>query len=1509
MYSSVRVGLGKAHSTLALLALACGLFSQAVHADTGTVTVTMSYLGTWGTFSIQEQANLNYSSCPPAANEQQVKNCLDTTANTGGNTVDVPWIDSGGDLSQELWIAGTEAPFSDSIAEIIMNCPNGGSPNPTLDGSQGAGPVPGWCLILGIAPPPAPPYIPPLIPAGKPDPAQTAGDPIDAGSGNMYYETTDYEAAGDLPVLFTRSYNSNIANQSTAVPGADQTLGIGWTSNLTGSHLNFNVTQEFYTCQYPDGSGNPVNYICPTATFPLSVTLWRQDGSQAIFTGEMGNNSESPTTTIFTPQPGVTDQLSFGPLPSWVDGELNTLVQAGKNGFTNLRSDGSVEYYSATGLLLTVRNPHRSAVFFYYDANNRLIRVQGSWYSTLNVTYDTSGRIKTIGGCTYSYDAAGNLSQVTYADNTAVTYLYEDTNHPHALTGVIDEKANRYTTWSYDALGRAISSQHAGGVDAFTINSYSVDSSNDIISAVVTEPTGLQRNLTFILINGINHLASVSGPCTECGDKRKTISYDSATRFVQSETDFNGNVTQYTHDSGGRETSRTEAYGTPYQRKITTVWNTTLNLPEQMTEYDNTNQLVRQTTNCYNSSSGSCSDSTGAGNSWMVSIYDPVTWSTRTTTLSWAPWGLHSLQSSRTNVSEITTWVDYVTQGGSNPCQPSGGGIMLTNALGQIAFAPSFDAHGFPLKICDLNDVATTFTYDSRERVTSKSVGSGVTHYTYDLAGNLTQITLPTGGIINLTYDAAHRLTNVADSTTVNIAYTLDAMGNRTNEQVFDSTGAPVSSHQRVYDNLNRLIQETGGMGQTSTYTYDLDGNRLSTTDPLGHLTSTAFDPLNRIASTIDANGNTTTFNRDSLDHLVDVTDPRGLDTHYSVNAFGNVLESDSPDTGRTTFQYDDGGNLIIRTDSNGNVLSFTYDALDRMTNRFANGNSKYTAYYTYDNPIAGQYNLGRLTEVDAWTGTSTANSVILDYDGNGNVANKQFQINGWFFNVAYGYDAGNDLTSVGLGAGQNPNQSIIYKRDGYGRATEVDVVDAAGDQYAVAKNIKWGAFGPLTKLTYGNGLVETRSYDADYRLGAISIPGTLGLSYVRDADDNITSVTDSVNPNGQSLAQTLTYDAMNRVSTWHGRYSNITSLGFTYDADGNRTSKAANTSFIGTYNYDSASNQLMSITGNSGAATYAYDTAGDVTNDGSYKYTYDPTNRLSVAKTASTGTSVGTYVYDGVGQRVQETANGTTHSFVYDEAGHLQAELNASGTIFEAYVWLGDRPLVVFANSIGAASSARYIHADALNTPRVMTDSTKTVGWVWQSDPFGKGSATVINFGSGVMIRLPGQYYDTETGTHYNYFRHYDPTTGRHMESDPIGLAGGINTYAYVNDNPVAFVDPFGLCPQQPAPVAPETDEQKHADCIRDFLNSTFGPGTADTMYNDSYGGPNGLNNRNETVWEIAAEESVKFLGEAATSAELGPYGEAALVAKDVAGIAQHARATIRANSLYNLANMNCTP
>jgi RHS repeat-associated protein len=143
---------------------------------------------------------------------------------------------------------------------------------------------------------------------------------------------------------------------------------------------------------------------------------------------------------------------------------------------------------------------------------------------------------------------------------------------------------------------------------------------------------------------------------------------------------------------------------------------------------------------------------------------------------------------------------------------------------------------------------------------------------------------------------------------------------------------------------------------------------------------------------------------------------------------------------------------------------------------------------------------------------------------------------------------------------------------------------------------------------------------------------------------------------------------------------------------------------------------------------------------------------------------------------------------FVYDPAGHLLGEYDGTGKVIQETVWLGDLPVAV----LFPGGGLYYVAPDQLGAPHQIADAGVNTVWHWDHDPFGRGTP------SGSLLynlRFPGQYYDQETGLYYNDFRDYDPSTGRYIQSDPIGVAGGVNTYAYVDGNPLSRVDPTGLC------------------------------------------------------------------------------------------------------------------
>jgi RHS repeat-associated protein len=213
----------------------------------------------------------------------------------------------------------------------------------------------------------------------------------------------------------------------------------------------------------------------------------------------------------------------------------------------------------------------------------------------------------------------------------------------------------------------------------------------------------------------------------------------------------------------------------------------------------------------------------------------------------------------------------------------------------------------------------------------------------------------------------------------------------------------------------------------------------------------------------------------------------------------------------------------------------------------------------------------------------------------------------------------------------------------------------------------------------------------------------------------------------------------------------------------------------------------------------YSYDAAGHTATYGGLSFTYNAAGRLIGAVNGSTTSS---YVYNALGQRVEKTTGAGTTMFLYDESGHLLGEYDGTGNAIEEIVWLGDIPVATVRQE-ACGLSIFYIHTDHLNTPRRITRrSTSDVVWSWDSDPFGATAPNENPSGLGSFsfnLRFPGQFYDAETGLNYNYFRDYDPATGRYVESDPSGLNGGVNTYAYVAGNPVSWIDPYGLLPGDP--------------------------------------------------------------------------------------------------------------
>lgn len=721
----------------------------------------------------------------------------------------------------------------------------------------------------------------------------------------------------------------------------------------------------------------------------------------------------------------------------------------------------------------------------------------------------------------------------------------------------------------------------------------------------------------------------------------------------------------------------------------------------------------------------------GNGNLLTVTVTDTATGNSRTRTYTYNAMGqLLTADGPRTDVSDVTTYTYYSCTTGYECGQTH----TVTDAAGHVTTYNTYNPSGYPLSIIDPNGVVETLTYDLRQRLTSRTVGGEQTTYEYWPTGLLKKVTLPDNSSLAYTYDAAHRLTQISDGEGNRTVYTLDAMGNRTTEQVYDAADVLTRTRTRVFNALNQLWKEIGAAGTadvTTVYGYDDSGNQTEINAPLGRNTVLAYDELHRLTEVTDPANRVVRYDYDDNDNLVDVTDPRNLQTSYEHSGFGDITRETSPDQGIIVTTYNSAGNVATITDARGRTAAYRYDALNRIVQATYNDQ---TINHVYD---VGANAAGRLSSI-----TDASGSTSWTYTAHGRIASKTQTMNGVTRVIGYGYNGSGQLVSRTTPSGQLIGYEYLH-----GRVSGITVNGAT-----VVNEILYAPLGATRGWRWGNGAYTVREYDQDGRVIDNNSAGFSSYTYYPDG-----------------LIQTVTQEGPDTMGP-----PGVTAL----------TSASTN-------------NRLASATGSLNRS-YSYDAAGNVLGDGVYTFSYNDAGRMVTSASAGNQTL---YTYNAMGQRVKKSnASGAVY-FVYDESGRLLGEYGASGELIQEIVWFEAIPIAsIRLVGSGPQTEVFYIHTDHLNAPAKMSaPSTDAIVWRWDHDPFGNGVPNEDPDGNGLSLRFnlrfPGQYFDSETGLHYNYLRDaYDSATGRYTQSDPIGLNGGVNTYAYASGNPVGGVDPLGL-------------------------------------------------------------------------------------------------------------------
>ncbi|WP_162258769.1 RHS repeat-associated core domain-containing protein, partial [Lysobacter sp. Root983] len=273
-------------------------------------------------------------------------------------------------------------------------------------------------------------------------------------------------------------------------------------------------------------------------------------------------------------------------------------------------------------------------------------------------------------------------------------------------------------------------------------------------------------------------------------------------------------------------------------------------------------------------------------------------------------------------------------------------------------------------------------------------------------------------------------------------------------------------------------------------------------------------------------------------------------------------------------------------------------------------------------------------------------------------------------------------------------------------------------------------------------------------------------------------------------------YDKLGRLTETRDGTTNALLQGYTYDATGNRTSKT-DAGATQTYTYPTSNHRLSQV----GVTARTYDATGNTTAVGgtTQEYAYTAANRMGQVKQG--GNAVMNYAYNGRGEQTRRypTTTSTAQTYAsYDEAGHTVGIYDHAGNRIQEVIWLGDLPIGVL-----DASKLHYVQADHLGTPRNVIDpvAEKSV-WAWQlgNEAFGDSTPNQDPDNNGTTfvfdLRFPGQLHDAASGLNYNYYRDYDPVSGRYARTDPIGLVGGIALYGYVYSDPLSYLDSTGLAP-----------------------------------------------------------------------------------------------------------------
>jgi RHS repeat-associated protein len=1220
----------------------------------------------------------------------------------------------------------------------------------------------------------------------SPNPSSGVGNPIDVTTGNKYQREVDIEIPGDLSIGFERHYNSLLGQ-----PGL---LGRGWSHTYETRLSRTEKPATGAHAQSPE------------------ITLIQADGRVVTFQPF----ETTPTVRRYRSMPS-----GYGLIEEDL-GAIERLrsANAANRGLAADQlavwkwqwSDGRILTFNGRGLIKTIERPDGRALRVQYDIQRRFSRLTDGYGNWLEASYwDNAaerlrafevaanpashgggyrGRLKSLTLSSgeriqYVYDVHGNLSEVVYADGTTRRYEYSARNGSDLLTKIVGCDGRLFAAYDYDAAGHASASVHPDHRDDVKVSYQWPTPKQHLGRTTVEDATGAKTVYTWRADGepGSPFLLKSDGPgCRTCAAGNMRYDYDANHRVTKTvRVDASGapieQLTTSIDDLGRARVVEiapiTEGKVQPANWRETreyagnSLWPTLITRPSVVpgrehtvqVEYNERAQPTRITEKGYqfNGPQGMVLVSEGY---WNAAPLERVTTLTYTTTHGLSL--LHSIDGPLPGTADTSTY-DYDAAG------------ALQSIVHPMRVRERFerDSWGRVIRHAGLDGVTDTLEYGSDSRITRFARGDTWMTVRYDAAGQIAAIQDSLGQQLTLTRNDAGELVQIADAAGNRIHWNYGEHGEVRELSLLNPDG---SLSQRRNPGPASIERTEQGVSIP---------NESMLSSIAGVLPDEAAATLAGLQSTQPsetASGASPKLNQRDI-HGTPVAmrtmyDAQRRATTYVYDDFGRLTAEHSPVSGTTRYRWDETDHLIERVTTDDTVTRITRDALGR-------------AIRVRAGPEDGRIEWGaanRPTRV-----TFVGGEERFEYDAQARLTSHTLFVDGKQFRISYEFDVLGRMLRKHL-----PDGSVLRYRYNGPLHPKPGILAAIYKEGVVDRPIVTDLNAPDERFadqgfTFGNGLLQRRVLDQDGRPVSVGNPkvGQSHLDWSRKGPSATYTHAASV---GDSVAEDSLPPLSARIA---GSVSEFGESGF------EPTKSEANPYFV---------------------QSSRFDARGQLLEDSQRRYEWDALGRLTrVSRHEDSGfirtglsdrppeRAIAEYRYNLFGERIEKLthdAKGTKLTYFLWDGTELAAEMDQNGKVLREYVYLEDRPVALLS---GRAIYA--IHTDHRMAPVAVTDSSRHV--VWQADVRDNGAAVVL---AGSKLELPlrasNQYFDAETGLHYNLYRYLDATAGRYLSPDPMGLAAGPDLYQFALGRPHVFVDLLGL--QSTTNWSTATYNQKFVEIIK---------------------------------------------------------------------------------------------